>query len=234
MKIVELEELSYKDLQNNLIKGVYFERLVLGKELLNIRNSSKYLEVLNFREPEFDDNQGDFFIMKFDNEEEMKNSVPDLLNNRKYISDDYNCIRLCNANSKLTLDQFEEAKEYEATEELFNYDDVYLEHTEDFKEEIFKKYFEKDIDYILKDMRECIEYNDLEDFNERKKEFESIVKQLDNVNFCNRYGNVDENIDFSEYIEKDDSIKEIKEILDLEELKIEKQEILIEAEEMEM
>lgn len=234
MKIVELEELSYKDLQNNLIKGVYFERLVLGKELLNIRNSSKYLEVLNFRVPEFDSDQGDFFIMKFDNEEEMKNSVPDLLNNRKYISDDYNCIRLCNANSKLTLDQFEEAKEYESTEDFFNYDDVYLEHTEDFKEEIFKKYFEKDIDYILKDMRECIEYNDLEDFNERKEEFESIAKQLDNVNFCNRYGNIDRNIDFSEYIEKDDSIKEIKEILDLEELKIEKQEILIEPEEMEM
>lgn len=236
MKIVELEELSYKDLQNNLIKGIYFERLELGKELLNIRNSSKYLEVLNFREPEFDSNQGGFFIMKFDNEEEMKNSVPDLLNNRKYIFEDYNCIRLCNGNLKLTLEQFEEAKEYEATEDFFNYDDVYLENTEDFKEEIFKKYFEKDLDYLARELREEIKgnYLDKDELENHKEEFESIIKQLNNVNFCDSYGNVTERLDFSEYVENDYYIKEIQENLELEKLKIEEMENLIETEEIEM
>ena len=181
MKEFELKDLKYEDLQSPLIKGVYFDILCLGKEVLNIRDSSKYVPALNFEEPEFLDSMGDFIIIKFDNEDEIKKPISYLLNNSKYISSDYNYIKICDSKTNLTEEEFNQAKEDRASEEIFNPDYAYLEHVEDFKNEIFMKYFEKDIDYILKDMRESIEYNDLENFNKRKEEFENVIKQLDEI-----------------------------------------------------
>lgn len=93
MKVINFKDLEYKDLQNDLIKYVYIERLELGQgqELLNII--------------------GDYFIAKFENEEEMNNAVLKLLNNREY--NDCNCIKLCNANTNLTEEEFNNLKEIE-------------------------------------------------------------------------------------------------------------------------
>ena len=219
MKEFELKDLKYEDLQSPLIKGVYFDILCLGKEVLNIRDSSKYVPALNFEEPEFLDSMGDFIIIKFDNEDEINKPISYLLNNSKYISSDYNYIKICDSKTNLTEEEFNQAKEDRASEEIFNPDYAYLEHVEDFKNEIFMKYFEKDIDYILKDMRESIEYNDLENFNKRKEEFENVIKQLDNVNFYSKYSVYKESVDFSEYIEKDDSINEIKKLINFQKLR---------------
>ena len=75
-------------------------------------------------------------------------------------------------------------------------------------------------DSMLEDQAiKFIEYNDLENFNKRKEEFENVIKQLDNVNFYSKYSVYKESVDFSEYIEKDDSINEIKKLINFQKLR---------------
>lgn len=209
MKVIDFKDLEYKDLQNDLIKYVYIERLELGQELLNIRSSSKYVSELRFVVPDFDYDVGDYFVAKFENEEEMNNAVLGLLNNREY--NDCNCIKLCNANTNLTEEEFNNLKEIEDNGTVFEYDDYYLEHYENFKEEIFKKYFKRDLDDILENLRDSLKINYLDELDNYKEAFEDVKSQLSNVTLYNdRKEYQVDRIDFSEYIKNNDCIKEIE------------------------
>lgn len=209
MKVIDFKDLEYKDLQNDLIKYVYIERLELGQELLNIRSSSKYVSELRFVVPDFDYDVGDYFVAKFENEEEMNNAVLGLLNNREY--NDCNCIKLCNANTNLTEEEFNNLKEIEDNGTVFEYDDYYLEHYENFKEEIFKKYFKRDLDDILENLRDSLKINYLDELDNYKEDFEDVKSQLSNVTLYNdRKEYQVDRIDFSEYIKNNDCIKEIE------------------------
>lgn len=223
MKEFNLEDLKYEDLENPLIKGVYFD--ILGfenKPLINIRSSS-YVPMLNFKEPEFVEGEGDFIIIKFDDIKEMKKPLSYFTDNSEYIPSYYNYIQICNFKVGITKEKFDIAKEENILEEIFDLDTLFIEHIEDFKEKIFNEYFENDLYNIFKNMKESIEYRDLESFRELKEDFKILIEQLDNVNFCSKNSTYKKGIDFSEYFENDD-IKNIKKLIQfqkIEEMSIE-------------
>lgn len=201
MKFLEEKDITYEMYKSGLLRTVFYENKILGKKICDFSDKN----YLTFYEPEEDYNNSYIEFVLFDSEKELEESFPKKFLN-KY---NYNSVVLYYSNN-LTKEELNKAVEEEYLMDFF--DNVDKEYIEDFKDEIYKEYFQRNLNYIEKNLNEILKsYKDekinKQDFekelNENLADYHSLIRNIENVYFLNNNSHTNANIEKSKIFLED-------------------------------